>query len=130
MCKKSLICILKPSKNTLWAKNSNFHIRIFFKCTFLEPSRGPLQIATMISEGCFQNFFDRKSEPWVVLLIFQKQKKKEKFLKKRFIRFHIYREKCLFALFALFISCCAARETLQDFSAFSFNLMGNLRGGD
>jgi hypothetical protein len=31
---------------------------------FLEPSRGPLQIATMISEGCFQKFFDRKSEPW------------------------------------------------------------------
>jgi hypothetical protein len=30
---------------------------------FLEPSRGPLQIATLISEGCFQKIFDRKSEP-------------------------------------------------------------------
>ncbi len=56
---------LKPSKNTLWAKNPNFYIRIFFKYMFLEPSRGPLQIATMISEACFQKFFDRKTEPCV-----------------------------------------------------------------
>jgi hypothetical protein len=61
---KPEIYTLRPSKIALWAKNSNFHIRIFFKYMFLEPSRGPLQIATMISEGCFQKFFDRKSEPW------------------------------------------------------------------
>ncbi len=61
MHQKPMIFNLKPS--TLWAKNSNFHIRIFFKYMFLEPSRGPLPIATMISEGCFQKFFDRKSEP-------------------------------------------------------------------
>jgi hypothetical protein len=36
---------------------------------FLEPSRGPLQIATMISEGCFQKFFDRKSEPCILTSI-------------------------------------------------------------
>jgi hypothetical protein len=39
-----------------------FSHKDFFKYMFLEPSRGPLQIATMISEGCFQKIFDRKSD--------------------------------------------------------------------
>ncbi len=35
----------------------------FFKYTFLEPSRGPLSIATIVGNSPFQKLFDPKSEP-------------------------------------------------------------------